>query len=123
MQLFAEIGFEDGETKGLGLIKGQVKRLKINNDIQKLPHIGFNKVRSGNKSRMFKGIKNSSDFYFVHSYYLNHQEDNLEESICNHGIDFLAAFEHNNMFATQFHPEKSQSNGLVLLNNFIKSRC
>jgi glutamine amidotransferase len=85
----------------------------------KVPHVGFNQVDSQDQSVLFRGIAQSADFYFVHSYRL--LSDGLEghHGICHYGQDFLAAYEHKNIFATQFHPEKSQTNGLMLINNFM----
>lgn len=120
MQLFAETGDEDGKSKGLNLIGGTVKHFdQRDSPSLKLPHIGFNNVSFGPGSTLGKGIEHNSDFYFVHSYHI--REENLSgvKGVCNYGIDFLAAYEEKNIFATQFHPEKSQTNGLNLLNNFI----
>jgi glutamine amidotransferase len=120
MQLLAERGNEDGVCPGLGFIPGTVDRF-TRGELQdgKLPHIGFNRVRADAKSRLFQGIMKSSDFYFVHSYRLLANGLPGKHGICNYGVDFLAAIEHENIFATQFHPEKSQTNGLQLLSNFL----
>ena len=120
MQLFAEYGDEDGFSKGLNFISGAVNHFAQSHlNSQKLPHIGFNNVRFSPESKLGKGIKDNSDFYFVHSYHMNEEGLCGEKGICNYGTDFLAAYESENIFATQFHPEKSQTNGLNLLNNFI----
>ncbi|MAV61361.1 MAG: imidazole glycerol phosphate synthase subunit HisH [Gammaproteobacteria bacterium] len=121
MQLFASEGEEDGFSKGLGFIDGRVKRMIIpDNEKLKLPHIGFNTVSFDKKSILGNHIDNNSDFYFVHSYHLFHKEVNLIEAKCEYGIKFTAAYERDNIFATQFHPEKSQTNGLQLLKNFLE---
>ena len=120
MQLLAMHSTEGGETKGLGLIPTEVEKFDI--DVMgslKVPHIGFNEVRSQDQSVLFKNIAPSSDFYFVHSYCLRAGEFHGCHAICHYGQDFIAAYEHENIFATQFHPEKSQTNGLKLLNNFL----
>ena len=120
MQLLAMHSTEDGETKGLGLISTEVER--FDDDAMgslKVPHIGFNEVRSQDQSILFKDIAPSSDFYFVHSYRLRVGGFPGHYGICHYGEDFLAAYEHENIFATQFHPEKSQTNGLKLLKNFL----
>jgi len=121
MQLLAMQSTEGGETKGLGLIPTKVERFDHNiSDNLKVPHIGFNEVRREKQSILFKDISQLSAFYFVHSYCLH--PDNLKglNAICHYGQDFLAAYEYENIFATQFHPEKSQTNGLKLLKNFLE---
>lgn len=120
MQLLAMRSTEDGETAGLGLISADVERFdSVPMGRLKVPHVGFNQVGSQDQSVLFRGIASSADFYFVHSYRL--LADGLEghHGICHYGQDFLAAYEHENIFATQFHPEKSQTNGLMLINNFM----
>jgi imidazole glycerol-phosphate synthase subunit HisH len=120
MQLLAMRSTEDGETSGLGLISADVERFdSVPMGRLKVPHVGFNKVSSHEQSVLFRGIASSADFYFVHSYRL--LADGLEgrHGICHYGQDFLAAYEHENIFATQFHPEKSQTNGLMLIKNFM----
>lgn len=120
MQLFAELGMEDGESDGLGLIPGSVERFTAQElGSLKVPHIGFNHVHSPSESILFRSIASPSDFYFVHSFRLLPQDIGGRQSICRYGIDFMAAYENENIFATQFHPEKSQTNGLILLRNFL----
>lgn len=120
MQLLAEQGTEDGESPGLGFIPGVVGRFTREElGSLKLPHIGFNQVSASPRSRLFRGIASPADFYFVHSYRLLPTALPGEPSLCPYGIDFMAAYEYENIFATQFHPEKSQTNGLKLLNNFL----
>ena len=121
MQLLANSSKENGYTKGLGLIDAEVDRFDIDNILPlKVPHIGFNRVTNSGQGTLFKYIKSSSDFYFVHSYRMLAQEQIGYSSICKYGEEFLAGYENNNIFAVQFHPEKSQTNGLTLLNNYIK---
>tara|TARA_B100000780_G_C21126955_1_gene457750 strand:- start:10423 stop:11046 length:624 start_codon:yes stop_codon:yes gene_type:complete len=120
MQLFAESGDEDGFSKGLNFINGTVNHFSKSNSLTlKLPHIGFNNVSFEPKSKLGKGIKNDSDFYFVHSHYMKGENLDGPMGISSYGVNFLASYEHENIFATQFHPEKSQTNGLSLLNNFL----
>jgi glutamine amidotransferase len=120
MQLLAERGDEDGDSAGLGFIPGSVERFsRMELQEKKLPHIGFNRVIANNKSQLFNRVIPDSDFYFVHSYRILANELPGKHSLCNYGIDFVAAIEHENIFATQFHPEKSQTNGLQLLSNFL----
>lgn len=120
MQLFADSGDEDGACAGLGFIPAVVKRFSlIELQNKKVPHIGFNEVVADANSLLFRGGLKNSDFYFVHSYHVVSNELLGKRAICNYGVDFLAAIEYENIFATQFHPEKSQTNGLQLLNNFL----
>lgn len=121
MQLLADKGLEDGETIGLGLISTEVQRFSFE-EVRgsKIPHVGFNGVTSPSASRLMAGIATNADFYFVHSYRMLPKGLPGVVINCNYGVDFLAAYEHDNIFATQFHPEKSQSNGLLLLKNFIE---
>lgn len=120
MQLLANSSTEDGMTKGLGLIDYDVDRFKISEALSlRVPHIGFSSVINNGKGILFKGIKKSADFYFVHSYRILANKIIGQMALCKYGEDFLAAYENNNIFCVQFHPEKSQTNGLMLLNNFI----
>ena len=120
MQLFADAGTEDGKSSGLGFISGSVTRFQpTEHGIFKVPHIGFNTVTSDPNSRLFEGLPSSSDFYFVHSYRLSLIKRSGHQATCDYGEKFLAAFEKDNVFATQFHPEKSQTNGLWVLKNFL----
>ncbi len=120
MQLLANSSSEDGITKGLGLINAEVNRFKISETLSiKVPHIGFSSVVNNGKGTLFKGIETSADFYFVHSYRILPNKILGQMAFCKYGENFLAAYENNNIFAVQFHPEKSQTNGLMLLNNFI----
>lgn len=122
MQLMAEKGTEDGECLGLGLVPGVIERFSQDEvGSLKLPHIGFNSVNMPADSSLFKDIGENSNFYFVHSYRLLADDNYGLNGICKYGINFLAALERDNIFATQFHPEKSQTNGLRLLGNFLSS--
>jgi glutamine amidotransferase len=122
MQLLGQSSTEFGYSKGLGLIKSKtISWINNKKNFSKNIHIGFNSVNKNNKSLLFYNIKNNSDFYFVHSYYMTF--DTLDYGVKSYSFfnnKFLSAFEYNNIFATQFHPEKSQKNGLKLLNNFCK---
>ncbi len=120
MQLMGNRSSEDGDTIGLGLIQTSVEKfMPLDIGVNKIPHIGFDQVNHQPDSRIFKGIENSSDFYFVHSYRMLPAGLIGMVATCNYGSDFLAAYEQDNIFATQFHPEKSQTNGLILLKNFL----
>ena len=111
---------EDGETVGLNLIHTPVEEFSINDvGTNKIPHIGFDQVTSHSESMLFQGLPQNPDFYFVHSYRMLPSDLDGKSAICRYGTDFLAAYENDNIFATQFHPEKSQTNGLMLLKNFL----
>ncbi len=116
MQLFADFGYENGETKGLGFINGSVKRLTTK---LKLPHIGWNEVNFRKKDELFKDLENNKDFYFVHSYYFQcaNSEENL--AFTNYNFEFPSIVRKNNIVGFQFHPEKSLKNGLKLIKNFL----
>jgi len=117
MQLLGTSSTEDGFTKGLGLFEGIVERFSDEYDL-KIPHIGYNEITPPTDSILFQNLDTGSDFYFVHSYRMMSQ---ITQGIatCNYGEKFISAFEQNNVFGTQFHPEKSQTNGLILLRNFL----
>jgi len=120
MQLLGTESSEDGQSFGLGLIPQSVERFSPQElGKNKLPHIGFNLVYSSSRSKLFHGLPAKADFYFVHSYRMLSENLNGTLATCNHGTEFLAAYEQDNIYATQFHPEKSQTNGLLLLKNFL----
>ena len=120
MQLLMEESEEAPGIKGLGVFKGKVvkfKKMKL-----KIPHMGWNTVSiTKNGEDSFKGVDDESFFYFVHSYYVDPEDLNIVAGNCNYGIDFAATLKKDNIFATQFHPEKSQNKGLQLLRNFVGS--
>lgn len=120
MQLMGISSSEDGDTLGLGLIKSVVEKFTLQEiNANKIPHIGFDLVHSQKDSRLFKGLQQAADFYFVHSYRMLPVDLIGKPATCHYGVEFLAAYEQENIFATQFHPEKSQTNGLILLKNFM----
>ncbi len=124
MQMLFENGDENPGIKGLSLIKGSVKSFDhglFKDKGLKIPHIGWNIVRQSKKSFLFDGIPDHSYFYFVHSYYPVPEED-VGIGVTDYGIDFTSVIQKDNILATQFHPEKSQQNGLRLLLNFINYR-
>ena len=120
MHLMGARGSEHGDTLGLGLIPNPVDIFTAQElGTRKLPHVGFNQVQIAQPASLFTGLPDAADFYFVHSYrFLPHGLGGLA-STCTYGTKFLAAYEKDNIFATQFHPEKSQTNGLMLLQNFL----
>ena len=121
MQLLGVGSPEDGETNGLGLIDGRTDPFdpRVAKAI-KIPHVGFDTVRFETGAKLFHGMLNEGDFYFVHEYRMKTIYNLQTISLCTYGEDFIAAFESRNIFATQFHPEKSQANGLRLLKNFVE---
>ena len=120
MQLMGTSSSEDGDTPGLGLIKSVVEKFTPQEiGTNKIPHIGFDLVHSQPDSLLFKGLQQAADFYFVHSYRMLPADLVGKKAICDYGVEFLAAYEQDNIFAAQFHPEKSQTNGLILLKNFL----
>ena len=122
MQLVAENGTEKGLFQGLGWIGGEVLKLQPEDSGLKLPHVGWNDIELVKDVALFKGLKKEKAFYFVHSYamQLNDSRDLVAES--DYSVKFTAAVQKDNIFATQFHPEKSQKNGLIVLENFVNWR-
>ena len=120
MQLFAKTGYESEETKGFGWINGVVKKINNINKTLKLPHMGWNQIEFKKDFLLFSGIENKSHMYFVHSYEFLTKEKNCIIATTNYGNSIIVAVAKDNIFGTQFHPEKSQKNGLKLLENFIK---
>ncbi|NTV22815.1 MAG: imidazole glycerol phosphate synthase subunit HisH [Nanoarchaeota archaeon] len=119
LQILFDEGEEDPGTKGLGIIKGTVPRFTS----QKVPQIGWNDIRLMKKSRLFAGVPKSAFFYFVHSYYALPEDSSLISAMTGYGIEFASAVEKDNIYAVQFHPEKSGEDGLRLLKNFGDIRC
>ena len=117
--MFADKGFEEIETKGLGWIAGNVKKIDNKNNQFKLPHIGWNELSFTLNSKLFKGIKEKSHVYFVHSYKFTPDDEAFISSKTNYSEEIVASVEKNNLFGTQFHPEKSDSIGLKIIENFI----
>ncbi len=119
MQLLGSWSTEDGESQGLALIPNRVSRFD-KSEQTKVPHVGFNTVQFSQRKGIFSELPEKADFYFVHSYRM--LPDGLEgrTATCDYGGEFLAGFEKEKICGTQFHPEKSQTNGLILLKNFIE---
>jgi len=117
MQMLAEKGFENGEHEGLGWLKGNVEKIPAGKNLR-IPQMGWNSIKIKKKSRLMNGLEDGSDFYFVHSYFMETAQDNIT-AITEYGIDITAVVEKENIFGVQFHPEKSQHNGLKLINNFL----
>ncbi len=119
MQLLAEVGFEHGRHKGIGLIRGRTEKLAVDEQQYKLPHVGWDNIDFDHNCPLFNGLQQQSDFYFLHSYTLQPEDQSLVVATCTYGKTFPVAIWKKNIFATLFHPEKSQKNGLTILRNFI----
>jgi len=119
MQLFAKTGYESQETKGFGWIDAEVKKINNINKKIKLPHTGWNEIELKNNCFLFSNIKNKSHFYFVHSYEFITKEKEHVTATTNYNGSIIASIVKDNIVGTQFHPEKSQKNGLVILENFL----
>jgi len=117
MQLLVSRGDEGEGAEGLDLIPGLVQRFTPSAEVR-IPHMGFNEAEVLSFDPLFANIKNGSDFYFVHSYHVVVEAEENAIAMSTHGQPFVAAIRHGNVFGTQFHPEKSQSQGLQLLRNF-----
>ncbi|MDA9210649.1 imidazole glycerol phosphate synthase subunit HisH [Methylophilaceae bacterium] len=111
---------EEGDVEGFGLLPGAVKRFQLNkNERIKIPHMGWNKVHLSTSHPLWNKIDSDSRFYFVHSFYAEVANKNLVMATSTHGEEFTCAIAKDNVFAVQFHPEKSSKLGLQLLKNFI----
>ncbi len=117
LQLLFEESEETPNVKGLGIFKGKIKKFPDDMGL-KIPHIGWNSLEIRQKDTIFKDIPRNSYVYFVHSYYLHADEESDVATVTNYGIDFHSAVGKGNIFATQFHPEKSGEVGLQILRNF-----
>lgn len=117
MQLLCSISEEDGEHKGLDVIPGSVKKFDLPAQY-KVPHMGWNQVWLHPDSKLFRSVPTGSYFYFVHSYYVSSRQDDWIYATTDYGVDFVCAVEKDNLWATQFHPEKSGDMGLQILKNF-----
>jgi glutamine amidotransferase len=115
MQLLFDMS-EEGNATGLGILKGKVKKIPTN---QKIPHMGWNQVKIKKYDKLFEQIPNNSFFYFVHSYYVEPEEE-ITLGVTNYGFDFASVVRKENVVGVQFHPEKSQSIGVKFLSNFVE---
>jgi len=123
MQLMGSYGTEGGGNPGLGLLPNRISSFTSQElGENKSPHVGFNPVHFSERKGLFSELPEESDFYFSHSYRMHVDGIAGRYATCSYGIDFLAAFEINNICGTQFHPEKSQTNGLILLHNFLMAQ-
>ena len=119
LQMFADIGYEETETKGLGWIAGKVSKIDNQNGKFKLPHIGWNQINIVKESKIFQNIENNSHMYFVHSYEFIPKDKNVISATTDYSSNIVCSVEKENIFGTQFHPEKSDKIGLKIINNFL----
>ena len=119
LQMFADIGYEETETKGLGWIPGKVSKINNQNGKYKLPHIGWNQINIVKDSKIFQNIENNSHMYFVHSYEFIPEDKNVISATTDYSSNIVCSIEKENIFGTQFHPEKSDKSGLNLIKNFL----
>jgi glutamine amidotransferase len=120
LQMFADIGYEEMETKGLGWISGKVSKIDNQNRKYKLPHIGWNQINILKESKIFKDIENNSHMYFVHSYEFVPNDKSVVSATTDYSSNIVCSVEKENIFGTQFHPEKSDKIGLKIIQNFIE---
>jgi imidazole glycerol-phosphate synthase subunit HisH len=119
MQVMAKKSYEGGEHEGLGWFNAEVVRLQPDDFKFRIPHIGWHEIDYRNDSPLFSRLPKEPDFYFVHSYYMKCNEQADVDATCDYGGFFTAAVRKDNVFAVQFHPEKSQEYGLKVLENFL----
>ncbi len=122
LQMLFDVSYEDGEYRGLGIVPGKVIRFDFSgradeNDL-KIPHMGWNQLRMKKPSPLYRGLPDGTYVYFVHSYYVVPVEDSVIATTTEHGVEFVSSIQRGNLFAVQFHPEKSQAQGLKILENF-----
>ena len=119
LQLLFEGSEESGGVEGLGILKGNIIKIPDGPGL-KIPHIGWNSLSLQNQGKLFEGILDHSYVYFVHSYYLQAKDEHIVKAVANYGVSIHASVEQDNLFACQFHPEKSSLAGLKMLQNFVK---
>ncbi len=119
LQMFADVGYEETETKGLGWISGKVSKIDNKNGKYKLPHIGWNQINIVKDSKIFKDVENNSHMYFVHSYEFIPEDKDVISATTDYSSKVICSVEKDNIFGTQFHPEKSDKIGLKIIENFI----
>jgi len=119
LQLLFDRSLEDGEYEGLGIVPGEVRRFEVPREY-KVPHMGWNHVNFKRRPPIFEGIDEDAHFYFVHSYYVAPTDSSVVAGEASYPEPFCAAIWRDNLYASQFHPEKSQSAGLRVLKNFAE---
>ncbi|MDP7637031.1 MAG: imidazole glycerol phosphate synthase subunit HisH [Phycisphaerae bacterium] len=124
LQLLFDVSYEDGEHYGMGLLPGKVVRFELDQRISgqslRIPHMGWNQIQQERSCPMLDGLAGGEYMYFAHSFHVVPLEDDLTITTTDYGCNFTSAVWYRNIFATQFHPEKSQSAGLKILENFVR---
>jgi glutamine amidotransferase len=120
MQLLFSRSEELGEHQGLGLVPGDVVKFEFDDPALKIPHMGWNNLSFPRESRLFRGVEAGASVYFVHSFWCRPEDASVTAAECEHGLTFCAGVEKDNLFAAQFHPEKSGAPGLRILDNFAR---
>ncbi len=116
LQLLFDVSYEDGEHQGLGIVPGKVVRFETSD--LKVPHMGWNELRIKRPSPVLNGLEDGTHVYFVHSYYVVPEDEGVTATTTEYGVPFTSSIWRDNLYATQFHPEKSQTQGLRILSNF-----
>jgi glutamine amidotransferase len=119
LQMFGDVGYEESETKGLGWIPGKVTKIDNQDGKFKLPHIGWNEIEIVKESKIYKDIQNKSHVYFVHSYEFVPDDKSVVSATTDYSSKIVCSIEKDNLFGTQFHPEKSDKTGLKMIENFL----
>ena len=119
LQLLFERSDETPGVAGLGILKGEILRIPDKEDL-KIPHMGWNSLHLQNQGRLFQGLSEQSYVYFVHSYYLKAEDEQIVKATTDYSVNIHASVERDNVFACQFHPEKSSDVGLQILKNFVE---
>jgi len=119
MQILFEESDEFGPVRGLGILPGKVRRFVPREGARKIPHMGWNTLKIEHRVPMLRGVADGAHVYFVHSYYVATADSSIVAATTTYGVPFTACVAHDNLFATQWHPEKSQRIGLKLLANFV----
>jgi glutamine amidotransferase len=121
LQMLFDVGYEDGEHRGLGILPGKCVRFDVDaTDHLKVPHMGWNQLRHVRPSPLMKGLPPGASVYFVHSYHVVPSDPSVVATVTDYGRPFVSSVWRDNVVATQFHPEKSQKVGLQILANFAK---
>jgi glutamine amidotransferase len=120
MQLFGTTGYEEKETPGLNWIEGDIVRIRTGSNNLKIPHMGWNELEIKNSTKVFENVRNKSHAYFIHSYEFLPKNKKVVSLFTNYGKEIVAAVCHNNIYGSQFHPEKSQTTGIEILTSFLK---
>ncbi len=121
LQMLFDVGYEDGEHKGLGVLRGKCIRFEVDKTLGlKVPHMGWNQLRKTGESPLLRSLPDGCNVYFVHSYHVVPEDASVIATVTDYGGWFVSSICRGNLMATQFHPEKSQKVGLTMLENFAR---